>query len=76
MSKIAIRNKVASHVEEIISVLLELLRSKNPNARLGAAKTLLNKILADLKIEEAVPDGEKPLLINLDIRNNEPKNKE
>lgn len=76
ISKIAIRNKVAAHAEEIINVLLELLRSKNPNARLGAAKILLNKVLPDLKIEEIVADGEKPILINLDIKQNESENKE
>lgn len=62
---------IAAKFPEIIEALQFGLTSRNPNARVGAAKILLNKILPDLKSVEVVggfnEDGTKQpvqLLIN------------
>ena len=49
LNHIALYQKIASRSEEIYSVLFELLKSRNENIRLGAVKTLINKIVPDLK---------------------------
>jgi hypothetical protein len=51
-SEMVFRQKVSSYADEIINKLVEQMRSNNPNVALGAAKTLLNKILPDLKSVE------------------------
>jgi len=58
LSKIAIRNKVASQAKKVIDVLVGLLDHPNSNTRLGAAKVLLNKVLPDLKAEDVKSDQE------------------
>lgn len=50
----------AVHSKEAINVLVKLMRSRNENVSLGAAKALLSKTIPDLKAVEA------------DIKNNEP----
>lgn len=49
----ALYNKASSYAQEAIEVLVEIMRSEgNPAARTGAAKTILNKCLPDLKAIE------------------------
>lgn len=57
--------KVAKHEDKIITTLLEMLDSTNESVKMGAAKTLLGKILPDQKaVEVAGADG-GPIQINL-----------
>ena len=42
----------SKHAKKAIEVLVELLESKHPNYRLGAAKIIINKCLPDLKATE------------------------
>jgi hypothetical protein len=44
--------KVVKHSEKILNTLIGLLDSRNEGIRLGASKTLLGKILPDLKASE------------------------
>lgn len=48
-SESVLRQKVVPYADEIINKLLEHMRSRNPNVSLGAANTLLKKIIPDLK---------------------------
>lgn len=48
----AIYAKISGKRNIILEALFELLNSKNDNVKLGAAKVLLNKLIADLKAEE------------------------
>ena len=71
-SHVALYAKIAEKQEDIFEVLFELLNCRNDNIRLGAAKTLINKILPDLKsVEiggEMGSDGKRrsiELLVNL-----------
>src|SRR6266571_3182887 len=48
----AIYAKISSRYEEILNTLFECLQSKQELVRVSAAKTLLNKILPDLKSVE------------------------
>ena len=50
--QIALYQKVAAREEEILEKAFELLGSRNESVILGAVKTLLNKILPDLKSVE------------------------
>jgi len=57
--QIAIYQKVASREDEILDVLFKLLYSKNDTVAIAAARTLLGKILPDLKSTEMTgKDGE------------------
>lgn len=49
---IALYAKIAAKKDKIYEVLFQLLDSRNENIKLGAAKTLLNKIVPDLKSVE------------------------
>ncbi len=44
--------KAAKHATAALEVLVQLLESKNENIRLGAARTLLDKCLPDVKTVE------------------------
>lgn len=44
--------KVAKHATAALDVLVQLLKSKNDNIRLGAARTILDKCLPDVKAVE------------------------
>ncbi len=70
--QIALYQKIAAREDEIFQTLFKHLASRNDNVSLGAAKTLINKILPDLKsIEvggEMGSDGKRrsiELLVNL-----------
>ena len=49
MSKQAIYSMISSHSKELVSGLIELTKDESKNIRLQAIKTLLNKIVPDLK---------------------------
>lgn len=49
VSKAGLYSKVAAKQEKILRTLFDLLDHKNESVRLGAAKTLINKILPDLQ---------------------------
>ena len=58
-SESVLRQKVVPYADEIINKLLEHMRSKNPNVSLGAANTLLKKIIPDIKaLEVTGKDGD------------------
>lgn len=58
-SRTAIYNKIASKQEKILQTLFDLLDSKQEAVRMGAAKTLINKIVPDLKAEDITSQGQK-----------------
>lgn len=62
---IALYAKIASHSDKIYDVLLELLDSRNDNIRLGAARTLLNKILPDKKVVEVTGENGEPIKLTI-----------
>lgn len=75
MSKQAMYNMVASRGRELIEGLFEDTYSKNPTVRISARKTLINKILPDLKATELVDNEGKPvpiytIMANVIQRNN------
>jgi hypothetical protein len=66
MSKQAIYSKIASHAEDIINKLLEDTNSNVPSVRVSALKTLINKIVPDLKSHD-VDFGDSAVKILLDF---------
>lgn len=58
----AMYNMIAEHGEEIVYRLLAHLRSDNPAVSMGAAKTLINKIIPDLKSNDFEGEGVKNLV--------------
>ena len=65
LSRNELYGRIASRSEEIIGVLFDSLKDTNAAVRLGAAKTLINKIIPDLKAVEVSGDKEFPLLVKL-----------
>lgn len=62
MSKQAMFSKISSGADIIIATLFaEMEHGDNSNARIGAAKVLINKILPDLKVTELVGNTDKPI---------------
>ena len=61
MSKQAIYSMVSSRSRELIEKLFELSESNNQPIRLGALRTLINKVLPDLKVTELQGDEDRPL---------------
>ncbi len=59
MSKQAIYSKVSARGDELIDKLFELTESRNEPIKLGALKTLINKILPDLKVTELQGEVDK-----------------
>jgi hypothetical protein len=75
VSKQAAYVKVASNFNEAIDVLIEVMRtSNNPSDRIAAAKTIINKVVPDIKANELTDDGAKTLggLIKLFTSGNTP----
>lgn len=64
-NKASIYNAVACKRKKILNTLFELLDSRNPNVRLGAAKCLINKILPDLKSQEITGANGEPIKITV-----------
>ena len=64
-NKGSIYNAVARERKKILNTLFELLDSRNPNVRLGAAKCLINKILPDLKSQEITGADGQPFTITV-----------
>jgi hypothetical protein len=53
ISKQAAYSKAAAYFEEALETAIDVMRkSKNDNARLGAARTVISKVLPDLKSED------------------------
>lgn len=63
--QIAIYQRIASREDEIITKLFELMDSRNENIALGATKTLLNKIVPDLKSTEITGQNGEPIKLNI-----------
>jgi len=62
ISKNRAYQKASAHFQEALDICVDVMRtSNNDNARLGAAKTIINKVLPDLKSQEV--DGN--LKVNL-----------
>lgn len=57
--------KIASKSDKIITKLFELLESRNESVALGAANTLIDKILPSLKATEHKGEGGGPILIKI-----------
>lgn len=55
--------KTAKHAVLAIETIIDLLNSKNENIRLGAARTLLDKCLPDVKASEILLENTRPLQI-------------
>ena len=68
-------NSIGKERKKILSTLFDLLDSSNENVRLGAARTLLNKILPDLKATELEVGSHEQIKITV-IKGNgfEPQN--
>lgn len=61
-SQTAIRNSIAPHAADIIRKLLYLMEyGDNDNVKLGSAKTLLAKLVPDLKTNDFQGEGVKQL---------------
>lgn len=58
-------NVVGRERKKILNTLFELLDSHNENVRLGAARTLLNKLLPDLKATDINAGGAEPIRLNI-----------
>ena len=58
VSKQIAYSKAASHFMEAFDTIVEVMRnSRNPSDKLGAARTIINKVIPDLKAE-SLSDGE------------------
>ena len=64
-SRAALYHKIASKHDKILKRLLELLESKNESIALGAANTLMGKILPDLKATELTGENSGPVLVRI-----------
>lgn len=61
-SQTAIRNAIAPHAADIVMTLLHLMHyGDNDNVKLGSAKTLLGKLVPDLKTSDFQGEGVKQL---------------
>lgn len=65
LSRNEMYGRIAARSEEIIDTLFAALKDRNMAVRLGAAKTLINKIIPDLKAMEISGDKDAPLKIVL-----------
>lgn len=62
LSETAIRELIRPHVPHAIEVLIELIdKADNDSVRMGAIKTLLSKVVPDLKSTEFNGEGAKAL---------------
>lgn len=57
LSNKALNNLIRGFAPKAVSTLVDLLDSPNHNVRLGAAKSLLSKVMPDLKAVEHSSDG-------------------
>ena len=62
-SRSATYAKVAMHTDKIINKLVELLDSRTESIALGAANTLMSKILPDLRATELTGENQGPLRV-------------
>jgi hypothetical protein len=67
-SQAAIRNAIAPHAGDIVRTLLHLMHNAdNDSVKVGAAKTLLAKIVPDLKSSDFQGEGVKSIVGLLNI---------
>jgi hypothetical protein len=66
-SQVGNYQRIASKSDDIIGVLFAHLHSRNENISLGAAKTLINKILPDLKSTELTGKDGEPFTITVKL---------
>lgn len=67
LSNKELQDKIRSHIPKAIEALVGLLESKNENARVGAIKILLAKILPDLKSESITDEEGNTYKLLLDV---------
>ena len=60
-----IKRRIRDRADEILAVLFEQLHSRNPSVAIAAARTLLNKILADLKATELTGEEGKSIRVEI-----------
>jgi len=66
ISKNAAYQKAASYFKEALDTCVQVMRnSNNDNAKLGAARTIINKVLPDLKASEISGKDGKELILRL-----------
>lgn len=64
-NRVALYQKIAKHEDKIIKTLLACLDSRIPMVQIGAAKTLLSKILPDVKAVEITGKDGEPIKFNV-----------
>lgn len=64
-SQIELYNLTAKHAPEAILTLVELLRNSNVNVRLGAANTIVSKVLPNLKTVENTGTVDSRMVLQL-----------
>ena len=58
ISRQAAFSKASSHFQKALDTVIDVMNtSKNDNARLGAARTIIDKVLPDLKAQELTGEG-------------------
>lgn len=75
LSRQAQYNKITARSVEILETLFGLLKSRNEAIRLGAARTLLDKILPDLKAQEFKETAEPPIINVMTFGESDPLHK-
>lgn len=64
INKQAAYSMAASHFKTALEVVIDVMkRSRNDNARLGAARTIIDKVLPDLKAQELTGEGGRAIEI-------------
>lgn len=61
----ALYQQLAAHAPEAIAKLVELMGSRNDNIALGAAKTLLAKVVPDLRTTQITGENGEPIKFNI-----------
>lgn len=61
--------KASAHALRALDVVIEIMENKrmNPNARLGAARTIIDKVLPDLKSTQFVDDEGNTVKFNINM---------
>ena len=73
-SKQVLYQLTSAHAKDAIKCLADvMMNGDNDNARIGAAKVLLNKCIPDLKSVELGGEGGKTLIINFTVSSEEAK---
>lgn len=75
LGEAAMKQRLRHLVPRAIERLKELMESRNDAIAMGAAKLVLNKFVADLKITELQGNPDRPLGVVILPKLNEPENK-